>query len=162
MCSSTSKKSFLLKSLDVLLVEELGMLNSEQWAVLDQTLRFVNDNNLPMGDVLVLGNDDPKQLRPPSGPFLCISPIVMTNFRFVYLKEYVRMMDPNGERLLSLLDKTDLSNEDANEIMQTISDHCSFLTCWNDIPRDSTILRVVPTKMAEKNSSNHIRTTLHH
>ena len=140
----------LLKSLDVLLVEELGMLNSEQWSVLDQTFRFVNNNNLPMGGVLVLGNGDPKQLRPPSGPLLWISPIVLTNFRFFYLKEYVRMMDPNGERLLNLLDKTDLSDEDADEIIQIISDHCNFLTCWNDIPRESTILRVVPTKMAEK------------
>ena len=32
----------LLKKLDVLVVEEIGMLNSEHWSVLDQTLRFVN------------------------------------------------------------------------------------------------------------------------
>ena len=72
----------LFKKLHVLVVEELGMLNSEQWAILDQTLRFVNDKNTHMGGVLVFGNGDPKQLRAPSGPVIWISPILLTNFAF--------------------------------------------------------------------------------
>ena len=140
----------LLKKLDVLVVEELGMLNSEQWAILDQTLRFVNDNNTPMGGVLVFGNGDPKQLRPPSGPLIWISPILLTSFTFFYLKDYVRMEDINGARVLSLLDKPNLTEDDAQEILTIVSTHCHFLPSWSSLPRDSTTLRVVPTRLAEK------------
>ena len=72
-----------LKRLDVLVIEEVGMLNSEQWSVLDHTIRFVNNSNVPMGGILVLGNGDPIQLRPPSGPLLWISPILYTNFKLL-------------------------------------------------------------------------------
>ena len=79
-------KLVFIRVLDVLAIEELGMLNSTQWSVLDQTFRFVNNSNSPMGGVLLLGNADPKQLRPPSGPLIWISPILFTNFTFFIYK----------------------------------------------------------------------------
>ena len=85
----------VLEKMDVIVLEELGMLNSEQWPVLDQTLRSVNNSNIPFGDILVFGKSDPKQLRPPSGPLIWISPIILTNFNLYYLKEYEQMTDPN-------------------------------------------------------------------
>ena len=144
----------VLKRIDVIVVEEMGMLNSEQWSVLDQTLRFVNDSNIPFGGILVLGNGDPKQLRPPSGPLMWISPIILTNFSLYYLKEFVRMTDPNGARVLSLLDETTITREVALEIVKIISENCQFLSCWSQIPRDSATLRVVPTKQAERKLIN--------
>ena len=57
------------------------MLNYEQWSVLDQTLPFVNNSNDSMGGILNLGNGDPKQLRPPSGQLLWISPTLYINFK---------------------------------------------------------------------------------
>ena len=60
------------------------------------------------------------------------------------------MTDPNGARVLSLLDETKITKEVALEIVKIISEHCHFLTSWNQIPRDSATLRVVPTKQAER------------
>ena len=146
----------LLKKLDVLVIEEIGMLNSEQWSVLDQTLRFINNSNAPMGGILVFENGDPKQLRPQSGPLLWISPLLFTNFNFYYSKDYVRMNDPNGTKVLQLLDQKELT--DANEIFfrNAIIHECkfypktNFLTSWDQLPTDSPTLKVVPTKMAER------------
>ena len=143
-----------LKRLDVLVIEEVGMLNSEQWSVLDHTLRFVNNSNVPMGGILVLGNGDPKQLRPPSGPLLWISPILYTNFRLFYLAEYVRMIDPLGARLLTLLDRLEVSDAEAEEIVDILSNNSTFVEKWSDIRNDEAILRVVPTKQAEKKLVN--------
>ena len=144
----------VLKKMDVIIVEELGMLNSEQWSVLDQTLRFVNNSNIPFGGILVLGNGDPKQLRPPSGPLIWISPILLTNFNLYYLKEYVRMTDPNGARVLSLLDERTITEDVALDIVKIISENCHFVPSWDQIPRDSATLRVVPTKQAERKLIN--------
>ena len=143
-----------LKRLDVLVIEEVGMLNSEQWSVLDHTLRFVNNSNVPMGGILVFGNGDPKQLRPPSGPLLWISPILYTNFKLFYLAEYVRMIDPLGARLLTLLDRLEVSDAEAEEIVDILSKNSTFVEKWSDIRNDEAILRVVPTKQAEKKLVN--------
>ena len=139
----------LLKSLDVLVIEEIGMLNSEQWCVLDHTLRFINNCNLPMGGILVIGNGDPKQLRPPAGPLLWISPVLFTNFHLFYLTEYVRMEDPLGTRILSLLDSLQITQTETNEIVQILDQSCRFVEDWDQI-NDEAILKVVPTKQAER------------
>ena len=138
-----------LKNLDVLFIEEIGMLNSEQWCVLDHTLRFINNSNQPMGGVLVIGNGDPKQLRPPSGPLLWISPVLLTNFKLFYLSEYIRMVDPLGTRILALLDNVHITEEETAEIVNTLQHNCRFVETWNEI-NDEAILRVVPTKQAER------------
>ena len=97
----------------------------------------------------MFGNGDPKQLRPPSGPLMWISPILFTNFTFHYLKEHVRMNDLNGSRLLNLLDKKELTEVEAAKIAQISSDNCNFLESWHQLPSDSPTLKVVPTKMAK-------------
>ena len=140
-----------LKLLDILVFEEMGMLNSEQWSVLDQTLRFVNNSNVPMGGVLVFGNGDPKQLRPPKGPLLWISPLLMTNFEFFYLEEFVRMTDPNGTKVLTLLDTVRMTDEIAEEVTNILAENCCFVSTWNEIATDEAILRVVPTKKRSVN-----------
>ena len=139
----------LLKSLDVLIIEEIGMLNSEQWCVLDHVLRFINNCNLPMGGVLVIGNGDPKQLRPPAGPLLWISPVLFTNFTLFYLSEYVRMVDPLGTRVLALLDSVQITETETSEIVRILEENCRFVENWEDI-NDEAILKVVPTKQAER------------
>ena len=142
----------LLKQLDVLVVEELGMLSSQQWAILDQTLKIVNGNNIPMGGILVLGNGDPKQLRPPQGDLIWHSPILMTNFNLFYLTEYVRMMDEDGAEVLKILDKDEILIDDAEKLVAILQkpNNCKFVPNWDSLPTDSTCLRVVPTKKAER------------
>ena len=41
----------LMRRLDILVVEELGLFNIQQWAVLDKVLQYVNENDVPMGGV---------------------------------------------------------------------------------------------------------------
>ena len=139
----------LLKSLDALIIDEIGMLNSEQWCVLDHVLRFYNNCNLPMGGVLVIGNRDPKQLGPPAGPLLWIPPVQFTNFTLFYLSEYVRMVNPLGTRVLSLLDSVQITETETSEIVRNSEESCRIVGNWEDI-NDQAILKVLPTKQAER------------
>ena len=72
-----------LKTLDVLVVEELGKLISEKWSVLVQTMRFSNDSNLPVNGILILRSGDPKRRRPPKGPLLWISLLFLATLTFL-------------------------------------------------------------------------------
>ena len=68
------------------------------------------------------------------------------------------MTDTNGERVLSLLDETNVTDETANEIIQIISQNRNFVLNWSEIARDSATLRIVPTKKAERKLiSDHIQ-----
>ena len=117
--------------------------------MLDHTFRFINNSNEPMRGVLVIGNGDPKQLRPPTGPLFWISPVILTNFKLFYLSDYIRMVDPLGTKILALLDNVHSTEEETAEIVTTLEHNCRFVETWNEI-NDEAILRVVPTKQAER------------
>ena len=76
-----------LKQIDVVLVEDIGMISSELWSVMDYVFRYINHSALPMGGVLVIGNGDPKQLSCPQGTPIWSSPNILINFKFFNLSE---------------------------------------------------------------------------
>ena len=58
-------KQTILKRLDVIYFEEIGMVSSEEFASIDLILQKVRENYQPFEGVLVFATGDPKQLPPP-------------------------------------------------------------------------------------------------
>ena len=165
-------KRRFLQSLDVLCVEEIGMICVELWnsmnLILQQVCVFklqfsitnkialtqyifvyvkVRESDLPFGGILVIANGDALQLPPPSGSPIWISTTALVLFNFHFLKEFVRMVDVEGQRLLRLLAKRPLTEDEANEACDIIRKECKFVRSFDSIPRH--ILRIFGTRAAE-------------
>ena len=79
----------ILLTMDVLVIDECGMLSAEQLCVLDLVLRKLRDVTTPFGGVLILGTMDHAQFRAINGlPFL-LSTHIMTSFILVGLRHSV-------------------------------------------------------------------------
>ena len=99
------------------------------------------------GGVLVIANGDALQLPPPSGSPIWISTTALVLFNFHFLKEFVRMVDLESQRLLRLLAKRPLTEDEANEACDIIRKECKFVHSFDSVPRQ--ILRVFGTRAAE-------------
>jgi hypothetical protein len=72
----SSKANIVLKhimmTMDVLLLDECGQLSSQQLSIMDVVLRYLRENDMPFGGVLIIGSFDHKQLGSVHGlPFHC-------------------------------------------------------------------------------------------
>jgi len=80
----------LLLTMDVLLIDEVGQLSSQQFALLDIILRHIRNSILPFGGVLIFGTFDHAQIGAIQGlPFL-LSSHLQTDFTLIMLKHSVR------------------------------------------------------------------------
>ena len=136
-----------LRSLDVLCVEEIGMICIELWNAIDLILQHVRESDLPFGGVFVLANGDALQLPPPTGTPIWITTAALVLFRFYFLQEFVRMSHPEGQRLLKILANRPLTEDDADEACKIISQECKFVTSVASVPRQ--VLRIFGTRAAE-------------
>ena len=137
----------LLKSLDVVCVEELGMISVEYFIAIDSILRHVRESDLPFGGVFVIANGDALQLPPPSGGPIWISTAALVLYHFHFLNEFVRMVDIEGQKLLRILSKRPLSEEEAIEACGILNRCCRFVTTFDEVPRH--VVRIFGTRAAE-------------
>lgn len=80
----------LLLTMDVLLIDEVGQLSSQQFSLLDIILRHIRTSTLPFGGVLIFGTFDHAQIGAIQGlPFL-LSLHLQTDFTLIMLKHSVR------------------------------------------------------------------------
>ena len=56
-----------MRQIDILYLEEVGMISAEEFAAMDVVMQIVRQNSSPFGGVLVFRSGDPQQLPPPSG-----------------------------------------------------------------------------------------------
>ena len=98
--TKNSEKLNLIRTLDVLLLDEIGQLSAEMLSVLDMILRRIRENNIFMGGILVISTMDHTQLQPVQGrPFL-LSSNTISCFNMVKLKTSVRAAgDPSFQRI---------------------------------------------------------------
>ena len=149
---STPIRLAALQRLDVLFIEEIGLISAETFAVLDVVLRHIRDNPVPMGGVLLIASGDPRQLTPISGSPIWSSYHLICSFSVHSLKHYVRAQrDSNLQTLLELLRKSSLTDEDIHCFEAILRRHCIPSNCvlsWNDVP--GHVLRIVGTRQASK------------
>ena len=80
----------ILLTVDVLVIDECGMLSAEQLCALDLMLRKLRQVSTPFGGVLIFGTMDHAQFRAINGlPFL-LSTHILTSFTLVGLRHSVR------------------------------------------------------------------------
>lgn len=84
------EKLNLLRSLDVLFIDEIGQLPAEVLSAIEITLRRVRDSKVFMGGVLIISTMDHTQLQPVQGKPFLLSTHVITSFRMVKLEKSVR------------------------------------------------------------------------
>ena len=83
-------KMNILKSIDILLIDEIGQTPAELLSVIDIIIRRIRSSQIVFGGVLVIGTMDHTQLLPVSGrPFL-LSSLIITCFTMVKLETPVR------------------------------------------------------------------------
>lgn len=76
--------------MDVLLLDEIGQLSAQQFALIDIILRHARNSCLPFGGVLIIGTFDHAQLGCINGlPFL-LSSHILTDFTLIKLEHSVR------------------------------------------------------------------------
>lgn len=80
----------LLLTMDMLILDEVGQLSAEQFALIDIILRHARKSSMPFGGVLICGTFDHAQLGAIEGlPFL-LSTHILTDFTLVKLEHSVR------------------------------------------------------------------------
>ena len=57
----------LLSQIDVFIFQEIGLVSSEIYSIIDSAMKYLIDNDLSMGGKLVLANRDPHQLSSVTG-----------------------------------------------------------------------------------------------
>ena len=87
---SQLKYLHVLRTTDLLYIDECGQLSAQDLCVLDIILRKTRDSNRPFGGVVVIGTMDHTQLGAIQGnPFL-VSSLILTNFNLVALRQSIR------------------------------------------------------------------------
>ena len=138
-----------LERLDVLFIDEIGQLNSELLTAMELVLQHVRDNRLPMGGVFTIMSGDPKQLKPPDGSLVWLSPKLLTNYDFYYFVHYVRAVPGLLREILCKLDENNISSVDAANIAKEIVSNSVVKNSWSEV-NDTFAMRVFSTRAAEQ------------
>ncbi|CAG0901954.1 unnamed protein product [Cyprideis torosa] len=146
-------KLLILQRTNVFIFEEIGLVSSEMFAVLDSVMKYVMSCDLPFGGKLVIANGNHVQLQPIEGRPFWMSTHFMMSFDAIVLKEYVRMAnDPDLQHILQLLRKPIMIGEERKQVLDAIEKHCEFVDSWNQVPSER--MRVLTTKKAQENINN--------
>lgn len=126
MCQVAAKKKELLRSCDVIVIDEISMVRSDVMDMIDHKLKIARDDNRPFGGCQIIAFGDLYQLPPidanneeisellhsryPSSIFFFGAPVVEKYpFTRIELKEVHRQKDPT---LISVLNEIRLGNAD--------------------------------------------------
>ena len=142
----------LLKKLQVLFVEEIGLINAETWAAMDNILKNLKDSSESFGGVLIVANGDVCQLPNISGQNIFEACSFLFTFDFHFLQEFVRMEYPLGQELLKMLEKRPIEETDVERIVEIISSNCNFVPDWQSLT-DRLIMKVFGKKWRSRRPS---------
>ena len=143
----------LLMNIDVLLIEEVGVISSELLSVIDLILKNLKNNSSSFGGVFVICNGDTNQLPNINGSNVFLSPLLLFCFKAHFLRHYVRMVDAEGKELLEKMTLKPITNDDIIIIKKIIEKRCSFVNSWEDIA-DKRIMKVFGKRSAEQEAIN--------
>ena len=145
------EKLFLLRTLDVLCIDELGNLSAELLAVMNIIFQSIRGDPTYMGGVLVIASFDPKQLPPIQGTPCLISGSVLVSFNFVHLKHSVRAIgDLNLRDLIDITRQDSVTERDLRKFRMIIKSKCRHVDSWfsEDIPQEAVRILGKHTGMA--------------
>ena len=160
-------KLFVLQTMDLLFVDEIGQVSAQLLSVLDMIMRKVKDNDIFMGGVLMICTMDHKQLEPVTGkPFLLSSHIVSC-FSVIRLQHSVRAStDLNFQKLqvISRMSPNDITDDIVNEFETLLSNTCTFVHDWSSPEITPSTVRFyakrLPALQATKDFIENMKTTI--
>ena len=127
----------LIKMVDVLAVDELGVLDATKYSCMDIIFRRIRGVNTHMGGVLIISTIDDKQLQPIEGFPVLLSPHIITCFTVKMLTESVRAATCKTSRRINeinrlpyralLANRTNLINE-----YRGLLEKFTFVDSWDD------------------------------
>ena len=126
----------LLRVLDVLALDEAGAIPCEILTAMCHVLRYIRDNNVPYGGVLVFATMDYLQLDPVTGSHPLMSPSFTSSFYFRELIHSVRAaLDARWKRIqqITRMRSIQLSQPAIREeFIQLLIETCTFVTSTTD------------------------------
>ena len=115
ICDLTRNEDSLayLHDVDVLIIEEIGVLHSEMCSTIELVLQHVMDNDSKAGERLVISNRNPHQLKNTTKSKFWLYNHLAFHFDVALLHHYVRFAsDPILQKILQLLRKIKPLDED--------------------------------------------------
>ena len=153
------KQLALIRSLDVLLIDEFGQVSAEMIAVMDIILRRIRDSTDFMGGVLVFATLDECQLRPVRGRPPLLSPHILTSFEFFGLDHSVRAAhDPYLRRIIEItrMPKRLRTPAVRQEFKHLIETKCTFVDDWDDPLLTMDLLRMFAKNRARQDAERRL------
>ena len=129
----------MLRSADILAIDELGLVSLNDLRLIDIVLRSVRNDNRPFGGILVIATGDYCQLPCPKGQLVWSSVTLMTTFDIYGLKHLVRSMDDQFlQQIIELTRRNILSEDEISLIVRLVGDNCNFVSSFQDVPEMCT------------------------
>ena len=136
--SKSPVKLAYLKRLEVLIIEEIGLVPVNILHVMDLVMRRINESSRPFEGLLLMATGDYKQLAPVCGRSIWISPSLYCIFNVLLLKHFVRSRsDADLQTVIALIRKSVLTQRDISEFISIVRRRCiprSFVPSWLNIP----------------------------
>ena len=139
----------LIQFMQVFFLEEISLIPAELFAAMDIILKNVKGNDESFGGAMVIANGDCCQLPNITGCNIFEACTFLFAFDFHFLQQFVRMVDPIGQRLLMLLEKRPIVEDDIPEIIDLISNNCNFVDEWSHL-NNTMVMKVFGKRKAER------------
>ena len=144
----------LLKHLQVLILEEVSLLSAQLFCAMDLVLRKIRQIDESLGGVLIIANGDCCQLSNISGYNIFETCCFMFTFDHHFLAHFVRMLDPDGQRLLKMMEVRPIELDSIDEIKGINSSKCNFVEILDDLT-SQMIMKVFGKREAERKALQH-------
>ncbi len=147
------EKVALLRALDQLLVDEFLQNSAKMLSVVDIIFRRTRQSNAPYGGVMLVTTMDEYQIKAVNALPAILSPLVVSTFRFLKLKESVRAANDPVFRRIQEITRMPASTVIANpslkqEFEALVRQHCTFVDNWDDPRISDTCFRMLGKHVA--------------
>lgn len=122
-----------LKSIRVLLIDELGQLTGNHMKILNRIFKKLHESTEFFGGIHVVATIDNFQLLIDDRDTVYQYSPLLFYFKPFVLQYFIRATCPLQQRLLRALRKHPKSATDRNEIIQLISDNCTFSNTFEEL-----------------------------
>ena len=110
--SDPLKKEYLRK-IDILFIDEIGLLNKQTLATIDNILKTIRKSSCVFGGMVIFATGDYCQLDPPSGIDMWSSFYTLASFDIFRMKHLVRShRDKDLQRIIEILRQSEISKDD--------------------------------------------------
>ena len=126
-----------LKAIDVLVIEEIGLIPNFFFNVIDYVLRSVRKNDKPYGGVLIIATGDHRQLKPIDANSIWVGSELLANFQIIQMTHYVRCrMDADLAKILEIFRKAEPTSDDIQLVRTILLQRCSSncVESWDAVP----------------------------